>query len=302
MEKTHMKLTKTVLAVAITSVFATAPMIASADTTLSGLVEIRLSGTDADDNPATTDTDESAARVGTGDVLFGITSSHELNSGLTGYSSIRLDLNNLSNEGAAQADSIYAGVKGGFGDIRVGEVPNAVEYGQKSTDIFDVAGEVNGGISYSGSFGPAGIVVQFSPEENSDLVGVGGQFSVGGFNIGLGTETRADLSSSAIGVGFAAAGASIAAHFWTKEEATAAAGDRTSFAISAGYGAGDVSGKLTYSAMENDTVMDQSAVRLDLKYDLGGSTTINSRITAVTDNNDSAGDNTGWRIQLSKAF
>ncbi|MFK8077069.1 MAG: porin [Granulosicoccus sp.] len=292
-----MKFTKTAIAVAIAGLAAT-PMMAAADTTLSGLVEIRLSAV-GDDDAATTDTDESAPEIGTGDVLFGITSSHELNSGLTGYSSIRLDLNNLSNEGAAQADSVYAGIKGGFGDIRVGEVPNAVEYGQKSTDIFDVAGEVNGGISYTGSFGPATVGLQFSPEENQDMVGVGAKFSVGGFGIGLGAENRNELAAAAAGVSFAFSGASIGAHFWTKEQA-GTAGDQTSFAVNAGYGAGAFSGNLTFTALETDGGADQSAVRLDLKYNLGGSTTINSRIQS--NSVDGGDDTSAWRIQLSKAF
>lgn len=297
-----MKFTKTAIAVAIAGLAAT-PMMAAADTTLSGLVEIRLSATDKD-LVATADDPDDEVRIGTGDVLFGITSSHELNSGLTAYSSIRVDFNDLSTATDGNSDSIYAGIKGGFGDIRLGEISPAVEFGQKSTDIFDVADAINGGISYTGSFGPATIGVNFAPEQNEDMVGVGASFNVGGFGVGLGAETRNELSSAAAGVTFAFAGASIGAHFWTKEEAADADGDRVSFAVNAGYAAGNFSGGLTFTHQENDGTVDQDGVRLDLKYDLGGSTTINSRITAITDNNDSNSDieNTNWRIQLSKAF
>ena len=127
-----MKFTKTAVAVAIAGI-AAAPMIASADTTLSGIVEINVNGSDVDG-------DDGDARVGTGDVLFGIVSEHEMDNGLTGYGSLRLDLDRLSNGGdraatlgggadddgvktLGSADSVYTGIKGGFGDFRIGEIP-----------------------------------------------------------------------------------------------------------------------------------------------------------------------------------
>ena len=166
-----MKFTKTAVAVAIAG-FAAAPTIASADTTLSGVVEINFFGSDADNNEVA---------VGVGDVLFGIASEHELNNGLTGYGNIRIDLDRLSNDGAIDvendplseeddqtigsagtADSIFVGIKGGFGNVRLGEIPLTVEYGQVANDIFDVGAEINGGLSYEGNFGPVGLGLNFS--------------------------------------------------------------------------------------------------------------------------------------------
>lgn len=306
-----MKLTKTAIAVAVAT-FAAAPIVASADTTLSGAVQLQLRGTDADG-------DAGEARIGTGDVLVGVSASHELNNGLTGYGSLRLDMDRLSNAGsvvvtndpstedddqrlgsAGTADSVFVGVKGGFGDIRIGEVPNAVEYGQMSTDIYDVAGEVNGGISYTGSFGPAGIIAQWSPGQNSDVIGVGAKFSIGGFSIGLGGENRNELVNTAAGVSFAFAGASIAAHVWNKEEASGGE-DLTSFSVKVGYGFGGVSAGLTFTAQESDSGVDDDAVRLDLGYGLGGGMDISTRIQA-NNNNAANTDNSAWRIQLSKTF
>lgn len=328
-----MKLQKTLVAVAIAGI-AAAPMIASADTTLSGVVQIQFQGTDADDidavadNPATVDVDETVAasspgdlRIGADDVLFGIVSEHELNSGLTGYGSLRADLNRLSNDGSqtfdpndtpgnddddiavsslGSADSVYVGVKGGFGDVRFGEIPLAVEYGQVANDIFDVAGEVNGGLSYVGSFGPVGLIANFSPEANSDVVGLGAKFGIGGFSIGVGAEDRAEQQNIAAGATFAFAGASIGAHFWSNEEA-AGEGDLESVSVQVGYGFGGVSATLTVSAQENDATVDDEAIRLDAVYDLGGGMDISTRITAETDNI-SDDDLTSWRIKLSKAF
>lgn len=291
-----MKFTKTAVAVAIAGI-AAAPMIVSADTTLSGIVEINVNGSDADG-------DAGDARVGTGDVLFGIVAEHELNSGLTGYGSVRLDLDALSNQknpNGPTGDAVYVGVKGGFGDFRLGEIPLAVEYGQVANDIFDVGAEINGGLSYAGTFGPVGLIANFSPEPNSDAIGLGAKFAIGGFSIGVGAEDRAELQNLAAGVSFAMAGASVSAHFWSKEEGNGD-GDLESISVMAGYGFGGVSAKVTFSTLEDDGATDQEAIRLDLGYGLGGGMNLSTRITATSDNNNSDNDVTAWRIQLAKSF
>ena len=314
-----MKFTKTAVAVAIAGI-AAAPMIASADTTLSGVVQIQLNGDDTDTGA---DPEPGDATINADDVLFGIVSEHELNSGLTGYGSLRVDMNRLSNAGSqtidpnntpgndeddieisatlGTADSVYAGIKGGFGDVRVGEIPLAVEYGQVANDIYDVGGEINGGVSYVGTFGPAGVIANFSPENNSDAVGVGAKFGIGGFSIGVGFEDRAEQESTAVGASFALAGASINAHFWTQADAADNGDDLESISVKAGYGFGGVSADLTFSTLEGGST-DSEAIRLDLVYDLGGGMDVSSRITAESDNNDSNNDVTSWRVKLSKAF
>ena len=308
-----MKFTKTAVAVAIAGI-AAAPMIASADTTLSGVVEIALQGTDIDD---------SDLEIGTGDVLFGITSEHEMDSGLTGYGSLRVDLDRLSNQGSifvengpgedddlnigsvGTADAVYVGIKGGFGDFRMGEIPLAVEYGQVANDIYDVGSEISGGMSYTGTFGPVGLVANFSPEGNQDALGLGAKFGIGGFSIGLGGEQRGedDLVNGAVGVSFAFAGASIAAHFWSKEVAdTVGTGDLESASVKIGYGFGGVSAALTVSTLEDDGATDQNAVRLDLGYALGGGTQLSSRITQFNDDNNDDAEFLEYRVMLAKSF
>ncbi len=308
-----MKFTKTAVAVAIAGI-AAAPMIASADTTLSGVVEIALQGTDIDDDEL---------EIGTGDVLFGITSEHEMDSGLTGYGSLRVDLDRLSNQGSVfvengpgedddlnigsvgTADAVYVGIKGGFGDFRMGEIPLAVEYGQVANDIYDVGSEISGGMSYTGEFGPVGLVANFSPEGNQDALGLGAKFGIGGFSIGLGGEQRGedDLVNGAVGVSFAFAGASIAAHFWSQEVAEAAGtGDLESASVKIGYGFGGVSAALTVSTLEDDGATDQNAVRLDLGYALGGGTQLSSRITQFNDDNNDDAEFLEYRVMLAKSF
>ncbi len=346
-----MKFQKTLVAVAIAGI-AAVPMVASADTTLSGVVQIQFQGTDADD-------DSGDAKIAADDVLFGIVSEHELNSGLTGYGSLRADLNRLSEEGQqtfdpngtpgnddddievtslGSADSVYVGIKGGFGDVRFGEIPVAVEYGQVANDIFDVAGNINGGLSYVGSFGPVGLIANFSPEQNSDVLGLGAKFSIGGFSIGVGAEDRAEQQNFAVGATFAFAGVSLGAHYWVQEDGDAAidavaaapavpadptanppveavdavvavpgalADDVSSVSVQAGYGFGGVSATLTYSLLEgdrDDRGSDKEAVRLDAVYDLGGGMDISTRITSATNNLNSDDDEVSWRVKLSKAF
>ena len=200
-----MKFTKTAVAVAIAGI-ASAPMIASADTVLSGVVEIQLNGSDADG-------DAGDARFNADDVLFGIQAEHALNVGLTGYGSVRVDINRLSDEGRetidpgtpgndeddieitqfGAADAVFVGIKGGFGDVRLGETPVAVELGQVANDIFDVTGDITGGISYTGGFGPVSVVANFSPEQNEDVIGIGGKIGFAGIGIAAGYEERADV-------------------------------------------------------------------------------------------------------------
>jgi len=308
-----MKFQKTLVAVAIAGI-AAVPMIASADTTLSGVVQIQVKGTDGDDAAAD-------PTIAADDVLFGIVSEHELNSGLTGYGSLRVDMNRLSNEGSStfdpgtpgndeddtsvttlgSADSVYVGFKGGFGDLRFGEVPVAAEYGQVANDIFDVTADVNGGIGYVGAFGPVGLAFNFAPENNEDVVGLGVKFALGGFAIGLGAEDRAEVQAASAGASFAFAGASIGAHFWTREQGDGG-DDVESVSVKIGYGFSGISANLTISAQEDGGAIDQEAIRLDAVYDLGGGFDVSTRITATSDNIADDADETSWRVKLSKAF
>ena len=337
-----MKFQKTLVAVAIAGI-AAVPAIASADTTLSGVVQIQISGSDADsvvavpDDP-TTPQDETVLEsdpgdpvVGADDVLFGITSEHELNSGLTGYGSLRVDINRLSNEGnqtfdpnntpgddeddievtsLGSADSIYVGIRGGFGNFRFGEVANGVEVGQVANDIYDVASDTNGGFGYSGNFGPVGVVVNYAPENNEDVIGGGVTFGLGGFNIGLGAEQRGDdeVFAGAVGATFAFAGASIGAHYWTRENGDF--DDTEVVSAQIGYGFAGISAIVTGSLqmsegiLDGDTVaqdFDDVAVRLDLVYDLGGGMDISSRLTNE-DNESTDNEVFSYRVKLSKAF
>jgi len=232
--------------------------------------------------------------------LFGITSSHALNNGLTGYGSLRTDLDALSggDAGPGKADNVYVGVKGGFGDVRFGEIPVVAEYGQVAGDLHDVTGAVNGGLSYTGAFGPVSLGASWAPENNEDQVGVGVKFGIGGFSVGLGGEDRGGQTNVSAGASFALGGASVGVHYWTQDSA----GDPNAIAVKVGYGFGGVSAGLTFSQGEN--VADfESKMRLDLSYGLGGGMTASTRINVNSDNADATVDDaTDWRLQLEKSF
>lgn len=303
-----MKFTKTAVAVAIAGIAAT-PMIASAETTLSGIVEIGLFGDDRDDDPQTTDDEEGAIRVSNGDIFAGITTSHELNNGLTGYGGLRYDLDVLSNstdedtglKNWGGADNVHAGIKGGFGDVRIGEIPLTVEYGQMANDLHDIGSEISGGLSYTGSFGGATVGLNFSPANNQDAIGAGIKFSAGGFTIGLGAEDRDELMNYSVGASYALGGLSLAAHMGNVENG-GNADDSQIVAAQAKYGVGDLSLGLTFSTMDN-TADFETKIRFDAGYAMGGGTTLSTRVTSNTDGGGVSGaDLLEYRVLLSKSF
>ncbi len=295
-----MKFTKTALAVAFAGM-AAAPM-AQADVTLSGYLGFHIEGSDEDG-------DASNLGFNGDDSTLNVNASHALNSGLTGYGNWRVDAGNVGS--AAVADNVHVGMKGGFGDFRMGEVPDALEYGQKANDAkFDIGGE-NVGLSYTGSFGPATVGLNWSPEgqtvslrgaqDGSDKIAAGIKFNVGGFGLGVGGASIGDDSAFSAGASFGFSGANIAVAMKSRDfDAT----DLTRETISAtlGYGIGNVSLKLTYEAETGDIDEDDNLIRLDAGYGLGGGMNVSTRITAVTDDDNSAGDFTRFRVLLSKDF
>jgi len=323
-----MKFNKTILAVAIAGI-AAAP-VAQADVTLSGYIGIILGSDDSDDAELAFSSDDSTLNVA---------ATHELNSGLTGYGHWRVD-GGLSNGGSIDADNIHVGVKGGFGDIRVGEVPDALEFGQVAGDIlFDIGGEERG-VSYTGSFGPATIGLNWSPVGNengaksgggSDKIAAGIKFSAGGFAIGVGAGDVNEEAGLSAGASFTVAGFSVGVAFKSLEqqvqtaavEAVPADGatpavpavaavlaDRETISASLGYGIGNVSAKLTFEAEQGDFNEDDTKMRFDLGYGLGGGMDISTRINVFTDElttaqkaaGATAADLTDYRVMLTKSF
>ncbi len=280
-----MNMKKSALALAIAAV-AAAPM-AQADVTMSGYIGIILGSSDADDAELSFASDDSTLNV---------SASHEMNSGLTGYGNYRTDFG-LSNGGGGDADNIHIGIKGGFGDLRVGEVPDASEYGQVAGDILaDIGGEERG-ISYTGSFGAATVGVNYSPEGDNDRIGAGIKFSVGGFALGVGgaNNTGADTTTLSAGASFGFGGASLAVAFKDFDN------DRQTIGGKVGYSIGGVSLGLTYEAEAGDVNDGDQKIRFDAGYGLGGGIGLSTRVNVFTAD-DSSRDLTDYRVMITKSF
>ncbi len=324
-----MQFRKTAVAVAIAGIAASAPQIASADTVLSGAVTIGLFGNDVD-TPLLDEDGAPVGEVNTGDVRLGVdqavlslVATQELDSGFEAFGSIRVDADDFSGSNVT-GDNIFIGVRSGtFGELRVGEVPIAAEYGQLAGDIFDQTGDVNDGVAYTGSFGPATIGVTWSPQPNTDVIGVGAVANFGSFTVGAGAEQRGqggtnEVVNYSVGASFAFAGASFAAHFVSTEPTEAAAGfadpdDSTILGFNAGYGIFGASIGLSYFIRDTDRApgqgedLQEQVFRVDVGYGLGGGLSVSGRVNFLSgDVIDAQPENereeTNYRILLTKSF
>lgn len=307
-----MQFRKTAVAVAIAGIAAVTPQIASADTVLSGAVTIGFFG--SDDDTALNDNDLTVGdpRLAVDEGVVGIVATHTMNSGLDAYGSLRMDADGFSGSNTT-SDSVYVGIKGGFGDFRMGEVPVAAEYGQVAGDIFDQTGGIDDGLAYTGNFGPATIGVSYSPEQNSDLIGVGAKFGLGPVSVGIGGEERDELVNFSVGGSFALAGASVAVHY-VDQEVDGQDDNNTIIGVNVGYGIAGVSLGLSYflqTVGDDGGGAEDTVVRLDAGYGLGGGMTVSARVNLFSgdgvdaQNADPAtGDavETDYRVLLSKSF
>ena len=296
-----MQFRKTAVAVAIAGIAAGSPQIASADTVLSGVVEIQLAG--SDDETADVDVNGTPVEAGdigiqAGDALFGIVTAHTLSFGAEGYASLRVDSDGLSGNNFT-SDNVYVGIRGGFGDFRFGEVPVAAEYGQLAGDLFDQTGDIDAGISYTGVFGPVVLGLNWSPEavNNADSIGAGIRFNFAGLSFGVGVEERAENANASFGASYGIAGFSISGHFVTDENNDL---DREIVAVKLGYAFQGLSFGLTYSEETIDLVgggdNTEDLTRFDVGLGLGGGMTVSARFDSVSDGDDE------YRVQLAKSF
>ncbi len=293
-----MKFTKTALAVAMVSLVA-AP-VAQADVTLSGYIGIILGSDDSDE------TDDKFG-LASDDSTINVHATHELNNGLTGYGTVRFD-GGLTDD-APSSDGIKVGVKGGFGDFRMGDVVNPIAFGQMAGDILtDIRDNVyfndveEQAIGYTGTFGPATVGIMWSPERNRDAIGAGVKFGFGGFKFGFGAGTVGDggasddlsIASAGASFGFSGVGIGVAYKDFDGVEAISVKGS---------YGIGAASLAVTYETLTSDSDVDgDNQIRLDVGYALGGGMDVSTRFNIFSDDSDSAGDVTDYRVMLTKSF
>ena len=168
------------------------------------------------------------------------------------------------------------------------------------------------------------------------MIGAGIKFNFAGATIGAGFEDRGELTNFSVGASYAIAGFSLAAHAWSKGQLEVDAtedeegdftgvdvnqslDDQTAFAVQVGYGIAGVSLGLTYSVQTtqagvvidtdgdgvNDNVgtgeAEESVIRFDAGYDLGGDMAVSTRIQNKSFDSD-ADDVLEYRVMLSKSF
>ncbi len=322
-----MKHTKTAVALALAGV-AAAPLAQAADgvsVTLSGQVAIGIIGSDAADevainlgDPIPDATSATGFRDATdedvrdsdspGDLaLFGDDATLNLKAvapikgGLESFAVYRTDLSLVGD--AATGDNIHVGIKGGFGEFRIGEVPDAVGYGQHSDFIADIDGE-NTGLSYT-SPDISGFVfgANWSPAGSSDRTSFGAKFSIAGFGIGVGVSDDAGTSEFAAKATYSIAGVSLGVSFKDFDN------DNTAVIATAGYGISDWSFGLGWEGRTGDVNEGESQLRFDIGYNLGNGMNLSTRVnlnTPVDGATDVLGneldDITNFRLLLTKAF
>jgi len=148
-----------------------------ADVVFSGYIGFDVTGSDQPERLVESENvDEEGEIIPSGSpTLTGDSSSlniavrHTTNTGLTAYGSYRLDAS-LSGSGLL-GENIWIGLRGPFGDVRVGEVPDASQFGRTAGAILpdsSIGGE-NAGFSYRGFYGPVNFGVNWSPEQVQKL-------------------------------------------------------------------------------------------------------------------------------------
>lgn len=320
-----MKYTKTATAMALAGI-AASPLAQAQDTTitLSGQVAIGIIASDADDEQAIDigdnlglDPDTGIPIIATADdvrdaaspgdaTIFGddstinINAVGKLNNGLEGFANYRTDLGLVGD--SAVGDDIHVGVRGDFGEVRVGEVTDATGFGQLAGDFFgnsDIDGE-DFGIGYTGSFAGADFGINWSPAGSSDRFGIGVKYSIAGFGVGFGFgnedgdgEGRDEYS---LGASYAIAGVSLAASYKDRDFG------EEFFTATASYGFGNWSAGIGFEALLDGADEDDTYVRLDLGYDLGTGMNISTRVNIISDDDDDDNDLTDFRVLLVKAF
>lgn len=310
-----MKFNKMTAAMVLAGI-AAAPL-AQAEVTLSGQVAIGILGSDADDidaidigdilpdgSEATAADVVSAASpseltVFGDDSIINVNATGTLDNGLTGYANYRTDLGLVGDN--AVGDNIHLGIRGDFGDIRIGEVPDATGFGQLAGDIggtqigSDIDGE-NFGISYTGTFAGATVGVNWSPEGSSDRFAAGAKYSIAGFGVGIGFGDDAGRSEFSVGATFALAGASAGLAYKDFDD------DRQTISGTIGYGIGKTSLGATFETETGDVNDGDLSLRFDAGYDLGSGMNVSGRVNVFTDDSDDSGDITDYRLLLVKSF
>lgn len=307
---------KTLIALSVAALAVPFTATAESNLTVSGVVQIQIGDDDSKD--ATTGV-ESELTVSRGDVRINFAADTELSNGMTGYGNVQLEAEDGVGGNVAQgvvSDSVKVGVKGDFGDLSFGDVGGGYGKGLKGGDLYDKDPGNSEGIAYSNSFGAVGFKASLKPAGNAGA-GTGSTeaeaaFSMGadyamdnGLSVGAGIFSHGDHSRTSVGAGYSldnglALGVQLEA---IEDGSNANEADATVIGANASYGTGawTFAGKFYQHSDGDDDI--GTKVRVEATNALADDMSVNFRITSYTDDiTDGAGDNTAWRVLLSKKF
>ena len=146
---------KKLLAIAVAVAF-TAP--AMADTTVYGKVHMSVGKTES----------QSGLFVESHSSRIGLKGSNALDNGLTATHQLEIGYNFTDEEGSLTARNSWVGLKGGFGEVRVGRqttpysaIDDAAAYPQRNDHALHTFQRVPNALAYIGKFGPIGVAAAY---------------------------------------------------------------------------------------------------------------------------------------------
>ena len=277
--------------------------LAQADVVFSGYIGFDVTGSDVSES-----VDEEGEVIPSGSpTLTGDSTSlnvavrHTTEGGFTAYGNYRLDAS-LSGSGLI-GENIWIGLRGPFGDIRVGEVPDASQFGQTAGAILPdsgIGGE-NEGFSYRGFFGPVNFGVNWSPENNSDRIATGARITLRGYAVGFGIAQQGtddgNIMEATAGLSFSISDYSLGFAYQYFDN------ERETLAGKIGYAFSGISITLTYEQeIGNDELADNNSARLDISSSINGGILVSGRLDAFFDENNPNEDVLSYRLQLGMVF
>ncbi len=218
--------------------------------------------------------------------VINVAGEAQTNAGATVYGSLSLSGSDqeIGTGATVTTTGGVVGIKGGFGNVSIGDGGSGAHYGQFAGDRFDVTqgARYRHAIGYTNTFGPVSVRVTTDPSEDGEnsfgIKGTFGMVTVGAGQEGDDTTIGASASLGAFGL-------AIHSTSWDAASTSGVAADDTSLAIKASYSAGDLSASYQTESLDDG---DNTRGQLDIAYDLGGSTAVKlrHRTDDVTDSNE----------------
>lgn len=320
---------KTAIALIVAAV-AAAP--AMAEVKLSGDVTLVLDSYNEDRNSfggaidSTDGTDYSQFQMGDDGSELQVDATHDMGNGNEAFAGIELETDPSGS--TVTTDNVYVGMRGGFGEIKLGEVGNAYNVAaEKAWDDFNIASAASNktgstGIRYTtpAFSGWKGSISTSLPQDNEDQhFGVGVEGSVGNLGLALGALTTStatgrnfgggnlttttgaaftDETAVALGASYKLSSVDLAADMEFVSDA-----QKIDFAASTNF-----SGYKVFGKVQSVTVTDNDAQSL-LGYEVGASRDIGGGFSAglsykawTAPDNDALNDLNRTRITVSKSF